>query len=67
MPATHIDTDRHSADATTVHWYVVDGESYGLAITDDGDETLLDEDGYPIDAPNPIQQSALAEIERTRS
>lgn len=47
--ARHLHTDRHSADASTSYWFTLDGEGYGIAETDDGEQNALDFEGYPLD------------------
>jgi len=52
MQIKKISTDRDAQNETTVTWFDVDGESWGIANNNDGSIQLLDSDGCPIEDCN---------------
>ena len=48
MNITEICIDRIDQDQTTIEWFEIDGETWGLAQNDDGTIYLLDCDGWEI-------------------
>jgi len=52
MQIKKISTDRDAQNETTVTWFDVGGESWGIANNNDGSIQLLDSDGCPIEDCN---------------
>ena len=44
---THTSTDQNWQDETTIYWFNVDGDEYGVADCN-GEKTILDSDGSPV-------------------
>jgi len=51
MKATHLETDQNWNDETTVYWFDVNNTTYGISDSN-GEMTLVDYEGYPIDECN---------------
>jgi hypothetical protein len=47
--ATYIGKDQNWQDQTTIYWFEMDGETYGIAETGGEDPQPVDFEGYPID------------------
>ena len=45
---TFVEKDQNWQEQRTNYWFMVDGESYGVCESFDGDVTILDCDGYPV-------------------
>jgi len=45
--AKYLTTDHNTPDQTTIKWFDVDGETYGLS-DHNGDVTIVDCDGCPV-------------------
>lgn len=56
--ATFTTADQNYQNGTTIYWFEMDGETYGVAEGDN--EGILDSDGAPIDYNDTLR----AEVER---
>ncbi len=66
MNIEFIEKEQDWQNETTRYWFSVDGESYCIADTN-GETTLLDSEGYPIDDCNDhdkIKDALLPEYEK---
>lgn len=59
--ATYISKDHNFQDATTIYWFELDGETWGVSDCN-GERKIIDCDGYPVntdDAKNVHLKDAL--------